>query len=113
MRMMSLVVCAAGLLLTTAGTAAAVPSDGEACRSLGRFQDAGSQAVRAPKTPTGGFDEYRKAMAAAVGRSGDKALAARLDGLVRGRPVPAKEAGLAGCLLRGYVVARYGDRMAS
>jgi len=87
----------AGFLLP-AGISAASSSD---CRSLDRLL---------PKS-TGGFDEYRKAVAGAVRKAGDKALAARLDSLVRKAPVPAENASLAGCLLRGYVVARYGDRM--
>jgi dipeptidase D len=94
---MTTLVFLAGLLLP-AGISAASSSD---CRSLDRFL---------PKS-TGGFEEYRKAVAGAVRKSGDKALAARLESLVPKAPVPAENAGLAGCLLRGYVVARYGDRM--
>jgi len=67
--------------------------------------------VRDPAAAKLGFEAYRKTVSAAVRRSGDKALAARLDGLVAGRPVPAADSGIAGCLLRGYTVARYGDRM--
>lgn len=89
----------AAFLLPAAVSAA--PSDTAACRSLGRLL---------PKS-AGGFEEYRKAVAGAVRKAGDKALAGRLDSLVRKAPVPAENMGLAGCLLRGYVVARYGDRM--
>lgn len=88
------------VLLLPLGLSAA-PADTAACKSLDRLL---------PKSASG-FDAYRKAAAGAVRKSGDKALAARLDSLVRKAPVPAENAGLAGCLLRGYVVARYGDRM--
>jgi len=95
----------AGLLLpagiSAAPSSAAPPSDAAACRSLAPVL----------ARSTGGFDEYRKAVAGAVRKAGDEALAARVGSLVRKSPVPAANAGLAGCLLRGYVVARYGDRM--
>ena len=67
--------------------------------------------VRDSSAAKQGFDAYRKSVSEAARRSGNTDLAARLDGLAAGRPLPAADARIAGCLLRAYTVARYGDSM--
>ena len=97
------------LLLLSSSAHAAEPSAKEpACVALDASLS-GAAAVSFDKlSGPAGFERFRSAAATAA-KAGDKALAARLDSLVRKPPCPPPTRGLAACLLRGYVVARYGD----
>jgi len=90
----------------------AVPG-GTECQSLGSHLQAGAQAVTTLPPPTGpkGFQAFRKAVAGAARKAGDAALADRVEALEPGKPVPPGSASLASCLLRRYLVARYGDNI--
>jgi predicted dipeptidase len=59
------------------------------------------------------FAAFRKATAEAARAGGMPDLAARIAALAPGRPVGEGDAGLASCLLRAYVRARYGERIVS
>ncbi len=56
------------------------------------------------------FALFRQTVAATPA-SGASELAKRIAGLKAGKPVAAEDAGLASCLLRRYLIARYGERM--
>ncbi|HEV7518620.1 MAG TPA: Sapep family Mn(2+)-dependent dipeptidase [Thermoanaerobaculia bacterium] len=73
---------------------------------------AGAKALPRPEgNGPAAFAAFRQA-AAATARAGGRAdIAARLAALVPGRPVVEGDAGLASCVLRAYVRARYGERI--
>jgi predicted dipeptidase len=60
-----------------------------------------------------GFRAFRRAVAGAARKAGDTGLAGRVEALEAGKPVPPESAWLASCLVRRYLVARYGDRIVS
>jgi predicted dipeptidase len=58
------------------------------------------------------FQAYLRGVAASARKAGVGELASRVEALgAKGKPVPADSAGIASCLLRRYVVSRYGERM--
>jgi dipeptidase D len=58
------------------------------------------------------FQAYLKSVAGSARKAGTGELASRVESLgEKNKPVPAASAGVASCLLRSYVVSRYGDRM--
>jgi dipeptidase D len=58
------------------------------------------------------FQPYLKSVAASARKAGAGELASRVEALgTKGKPVPAESSGIASCLLRRYVVSRYGDRI--
>ncbi len=91
---------------------------GSECQRLGNHMQAGARAVTTLSEPTGpkGFLAFRQAVAASArkaGNAGDTGLAGRIESLEPGKPVPSESGILASCLLRRYLVARYGDRIVS
>jgi dipeptidase D len=88
---------------------------GTECQSLGNHLQAGAQAVTRVSEPTGprGFQTFRQAVAGAARKAGDVDLAGRLEALEAGKPVSPESARLASCLVRRYLIARYGDRIVS
>ncbi|MES1245588.1 MAG: Sapep family Mn(2+)-dependent dipeptidase [Acidobacteriota bacterium] len=94
---------------------AARAQEGTECQSLGAHLQAGAQAVTRVSEPTGprGFQTFRQAVAGAARKAGDAGLAGRIEALEAGKPVPPESAKLASCLVRRYLVARYGDRIVS
>jgi len=96
------------LSVSAAGSAAEVPS----CAVLAAPLAAGARALPPGETDgAAAFAAFRRA-AADTARTGEIVeVAARIAALVPGKPVAEGEAGLASCLLRAYVQARYGDRI--
>jgi dipeptidase D len=88
---------------------------GTECQSLGAYLGAGAQAVTRVSEPTGprGFQTFRQAVAGAARKAGDADLTGRVEALEAGKPVPPESASLASCLVRRYLIARYGDRIVS
>ena len=73
---------------------------------------AGVQALSAHQGDGGAaFSAFRRATAEAARSGGMAAVAARIAALNSGQPVGEGDAGLASCLLRAYVRARYGERI--
>ncbi len=65
----------------------------------------------AAQTGADGFRLFRQAIASSAKKAGDAGLASRLEAMAPGKAVPAESSALASCLLRRYLVARYGDRI--
>lgn len=92
--------------------AGAAPAAAGPCNPLAPHLAAGAAALgAAPLTGMDAFAAYRQAVAAAARTAGDTAAGAAVDALAPGRAPGAGELPLAGCLLRGYLEARYGERM--
>jgi predicted dipeptidase len=73
---------------------------------------AGARALPAGEgNGTAAFAAFRRAAAEAARAGGMADVAARLAALESGRPVAEGDAGLASCVLRAYVRARYGERI--
>lgn len=105
----------AGVVLASLLPLAVHAQQGTDCQSLGAHLQAGAQAVTRVSEPTGprGFQAFRQAVAGAARKSGDADLAGRVEALAAGKPVPPESTGLASCLVRRYLIARYGDRIVS
>lgn len=58
-----------------------------------------------------GFRAFRQAVANSAKKAGDAALASRVESLEPGKAVAGESSSLASCLVRRYLVARYGDRI--
>lgn len=105
------------LAVASLGHAQSAPQEprGSECQRLESHLQAGARAVASLSEPTGpkGFLAFRQAVASAARKGGDAGLADRIDSLETGRPVPSASAMLASCLVRRYLVARYGDRIVS
>jgi dipeptidase D len=87
--------------------------EGSECQRLGAHLQAGARAVTMLSEPAGpkGFRAFRLAVASAAKKAGDAALASRVESLEPGKAVSPESSSLASCLLRRYLVARYGDRI--
>src|SRR5690349_8729935 len=87
--------------------------EGSECQRLGAHLQAGARAVTMLSEAAGpkGFRSFRQAVAAAAKKAGDAALASRIESLEPGKAVSPESSSLASCLLRRYLVARYGDRI--
>jgi dipeptidase D len=98
---------AALLLLPTAASAAPT------CQSLAPYLAEADKAIHMVAEWTGplGFNAYRRVVAGSLRNAGQNRLAARVEALEGGRPVPPQSSDLASCLLRHYTVARYGERI--
>ena len=109
----ALAFCLAVVPVAHAQTAQQEPKGSE-CQRLGSHLQAGARAVARLSEPTGskGFLVFRQAVASSA-RKSDAGLAGRIDSLEPGKPVPSGSGTLASCLLRRYLVARYGDRIVS
>lgn len=101
------------LLLTISSVRAQELPEGSECQRLGTHLQAGARAVTMLSEPTGpkGFLAFRKAVASSAKKAGDAGLASRVEALEPGKPVASESSTLASCLLRRYLVARYGDRI--
>src|SRR5215210_5140967 len=104
-------------LLFTLGSAVQAQElpGGSECQRLGNHLQAGARAVTMLAAQTGpdGFRAFRKAVASSAKKAGDTGLASRVEALEPGKAVPSESSSLASCLLRRYLVARYGDRIVS
>lgn len=89
------------------------PPEGSECQRLGSHLQAGARAVMMLSEHSGpkGFRSFREAVASSARKGGDADLAAQVGSLEPGKPVPPGSSSLASCLLRRYLVARYGDRI--
>jgi dipeptidase D len=87
--------------------------EGSECQRLGAHIEAGARLMPRIAAQTGpdGFRLFRQAVASSAKKAGDAGLASRLEALEPGKAVPAESSTLASCLLRRYLVARYGDRI--
>lgn len=87
--------------------------EGSECQRLGSHLQAGARAVTMLSEHNGpkGFRAFRQAVASSAKKAGDAALAFRVESLEPGKAVAAESSSLASCLLRRYLVARYGDRI--
>lgn len=87
--------------------------EGSECQRLGNHLQAGARAVTMLSQPSGpeGFRAFRRAVASSAKKAGDAGLASRVESLEPGKPVASESSSLASCLLRRYLVARYGDRI--
>ena len=76
------------------------------------YLDSAAQSVSGAE-PTGpkAFNDFKRNAIRAAQANGPSGLADRIAGLSSGDPVSAADAGLASCLLRRYLIARYGERM--
>jgi predicted dipeptidase len=105
------VACLFALALTAPAPAAA----DAACAALAPHLAAGARALAAEAPATGpeAFALYREgiARAARTGGAAEEEAAARAVALAPGRAVAAADLPTAGCLLRGYLAARYGERI--
>ncbi|HWN43413.1 MAG TPA: M20/M25/M40 family metallo-hydrolase, partial [Thermoanaerobaculia bacterium] len=86
---------------------------GSECQRLGAHIEAGARMMPRVAAQTGadGFGLFRKAVASSAKKAGDAGLASRVEALEPGKTVPSESSSLASCLLRRYLVARYGDRI--
>ncbi len=93
--------------LATPPAAAAAASS---CAPFAAALNAGARAAGAAKGDgAAAFDAFRLAAGAYARTGGNPGLGRRIEALAAGRAVPAAQAGLASCVLRRYVVARYGE----
>jgi dipeptidase D len=86
---------------------------GSECQRLGAHIEAGARMMPRVAAQTGadGFRLFRQAVASSAKKAGDAGLASRVEALAPGKAVPAESSTLASCLLRRYLIARYGDRI--
>ncbi len=103
------VACLLGFPLAAPGLAAA----DAACAALVPHLAAGARALEeeSPAASSESFAAYREGVARAARAGGAAEAAARIEALASGRVVPAADPATAGCLLRGYLAARYGERI--
>ncbi|HWM89568.1 MAG TPA: Sapep family Mn(2+)-dependent dipeptidase [Thermoanaerobaculia bacterium] len=103
------------LSILPAARAAQELPEGSECQRLGSHLQAGARSVMMLSEQTGpkGFLAFRRAVTASATRGGDDDLASRVRALEPGKAVPSESSTLASCLLRRYLVARYGDRIVS
>jgi dipeptidase D len=83
----------------------------ESCKDLAPYLDVAAQTMAGPEATGAQAFVLFKQTAASAARSGPADLAVRILSLRSGAPVKPEDAGLASCLLRRFVVARYGERM--
>jgi len=96
------------LALACAGTVAAAETS--VCAPFSSSLNAAVGALPAAASDgAAAFHAFRLAAAAHARTGGSPSLGRRIEALVPGRVVPDSEAGLASCLLRRYVQARYGE----
>ena len=93
------------LLLGLPATAVRLLAEPAGCTALAPALTAAAQALPGPEAA--GSAAFASYLSALQKQSGQPALA----GLAAGRPVPADSAAAASCVLRGYVQARYGQRI--
>src|SRR5262245_35695199 len=92
--------------------ASRLPAQTAGCKELQPSLDAAAGSVAGPEASGAQAFVLFKPVAASAARFGEPAgLADRIVALRPGQPVPAADAGLASCLLRRYLIARYGERM--
>src|SRR5689334_1416607 len=87
--------------------------EGSECQRIGAHIEAGARLMPkiAARTGADGFRLFRQAVAKSATKAGDNGLASRVEALEPGKPVASRSSSLASCLLRRYLVARYGDRI--
>src|SRR5215218_1072062 len=100
------------LSLISSAQAQELPGGSE-CQRLGAHIEAGARMMPRVAAQTGadGFRLFRQAIASSAKKAGDAGLASRIEALAPGKAVSSESSTLASCLLRRYLVARYGDRI--
>jgi predicted dipeptidase len=94
------------------GAASRLPAQTTGCQELQPYLDVAAESIAGPEASGAQAFVLFKQVAASVARgAGPSGLAERIVDLQSGKPVPAADAGLASCLLRRYLIARYGERM--
>ncbi len=97
------------LVVFGAAAASAAPPSSPCAPFSGPLERASRAAAAAKGDGASAFAAFRQAAGAMARSGGNPRLGRRIEALVPGRAVPAAEAGLAACLLRRYVQARYGE----
>lgn len=86
--------------------------DAETCKDFAPYLDVAAQSMADPDATGAQAFVLFKQTAASVARGNEAAgVADRILSLRSGAPVPAANAGLASCLLRRFLLARYGEHM--
>jgi predicted dipeptidase len=107
MRRASPILCLALLLFT----ASILPAQ-TACKEFDPYLEVAATSLAGPEASGAQAFVLFKQAASSAARGGESSgLAERIVGLQAGKAVPAADAGLASCLLRRYLIARYGERM--
>ena len=89
-----------------------LPAQTDGWKDFAPFLDAAAGSVAGPEASGAQAFVLFKQVAASAARFAEPAgLAQRIVDLQSGKPVPAADAGLASCLLRRYLIARYGEQM--
>jgi predicted dipeptidase len=89
-----------------------LPAEPPSCPALAAPLAAAAKALPQAEDKGGeAFAAFRKATAEAARAAGMADAAARLAALAPGKPVAEGDSGLASCVLRAYVRARYGERI--
>jgi hypothetical protein len=97
------------LLLASRAASAAEPIR---CDGLAAFLDSGAAILKDLEADgQQAFMMFKKGAAFAARSASQTEVAAELLRLDPGKPVPPERADLAACVLRRYLVARYGERM--
>jgi len=92
--------------------ASRLPAETAGCKEFQPYLDAAAGSIAGPEASGAqAFVLFKQAAAAAARGAQPAGLAERIVGLRAGQPVPAADAGLASCLLRRYLIARYGEQM--
>ena len=84
---------------------------GGACKDFQPFLDEAAAAMAGPESSGSQAFVFFKRVASSAARGSDGSVGERIAGLRAGTPLPAAEVGLATCLLRRYLLVRYGERM--
>lgn len=88
-----------------------LPAQTVGCKEVDPYLDMAARTVAGQEVPGPQAFALFRLTAAATPASEAAELAKRIAGLSPGNPVSADDAGLASCLLRRYLIARYGERM--
>ncbi len=99
------------LCLTLLLSASRLPAQTVGCKEIDPHLDMAARALPGPEVPGPRAFVLFQQTAAATPASGASGLVERIAALQPGKPVGAADAGLASCLLRRYLIARYGERM--
>jgi len=98
------------LVLAAVGVASPAAAEPPVCAPFSAALDSAARSLPAEGGKgSAAFAAFRRGAAEAARAAGDEPLGRRIEALAPGRPVPEAEAGLASCLLRRYVEARYGE----
>jgi dipeptidase D len=100
------------LLLALLLAASRLPAQTGSCKEIQPHLDEAARSLTGSRASgPEAFLSFKANAVKAAQAAGQAGLSARIAGLRPGSSVPAADAGLASCLLRRYLLARYGERM--